>query len=199
MKLIVNIRGCNGAGKSTIPMSMLDDPEMYVVTKPYKGKDKGILTVFPTYGWVALGTYKNKTGGLDVFPNNELTHKAFWYALKKFPEYDILMEGVIASTIRSTYVNLFNEAKEKYPERQVLIVNFIPPLEVCLERVQLRNGGKAINESAVEQKWKIINRNVQKFKDEGFISLRVDNSKCSKDKMLKNFLKLVDKYRRQTS
>lgn len=194
-RLLVNIRGCNGAGKSTIPMSMLDDPKMFIVSKPYQGKEKEVLTVFPTYGWVALGTYKTKTGGLDKFPNNELTQKVLWYALKKFPEYDILMEGVIASTVRSTYVNLFHEVERKYPERTVMILNLITPLDVCLQRIQLRNGGKSIKEEAVANKHKIVLRNIEKFKDEGFLSLGIDPSNTPKDKVLKKFLKIVDKYR----
>lgn len=194
-RLLVNIRGCNGSGKSTIPMSMMDDPDMYVIEKPYKGKRKKILTVFPTYKWIALGTYFNKTGGLDVFPNNELTQKALWYALKKFPEYNIMMEGVIASTIKSTYVNLFHEVEEKYPDTKIIIVNFVPPFEVCLDRIQKRNGGKPIKEEIVRRKWKAVNRNVQAFKDEGFITLKVDTSKVSKYEVLPKFLRTVNKYK----
>ena len=194
-RLLINIRGCNGSGKSTIPMSMMDDPDMYVIEKPYKGKCKKILTVFPTYRWIALGTYFNKTGGLDVFPNNELTQKALWYALKKFPEYNIMMEGVIASTIKSTYINLFHDVEEKYPDTKIIIMNFVPPLEVCLNRIQKRNGGKPIKEEAVRNKWKIVNRNVQAFKNEGFVSIRVDTSKISKGDMLRTFEEKIEKYK----
>ena len=82
MPIIVNLRGTNGSGKSSIPMSMLDDPEMYVVEKPYKGKLRKIATVFPSYGWIAMGTYFNKTGGIDTFPDVTLMRKSFWYLLK---------------------------------------------------------------------------------------------------------------------
>ncbi len=196
-RLLVNIRGCNGAGKSTIPMSMMNDPEMYVVSKPYKGKDKKILTVFPTYKWVALGTYFNKTGGMDCLPNKELKQKALWYALKKFPEYNILMEGVIDSTIFSTYAELFKEVEEKYSNVKVIIMNFLPPFAVCLERVYQRNDGKPIKEDQVLHKYKIVERNLKKFKDEGFISLKIDTSKVRKENMLKCFLKTIEKYQEE--
>ena len=194
-RLLINIRGCNGSGKSTIPMSMMNDPDMYVIEKPYKGKQRKILTVFPTYKWVALGTYFNKTGGLDVFPNNELTQKALWYALKKFPEYDIMMEGVIASTVFSTYSDIFHRVEEKYPNTKVIVFNMLPPFETCLERVYSRNGGKPVKEEQIENKWKIVQRNIQKFKNEGFITLKVDTSRVSKDDMLTKFLKTVNKYK----
>lgn len=198
-KLIVNIRGCNGSGKSTIPMGMMDDPEMYTVYKhiPNRKSKLGIATVFPSYGWVALGTYFNKTGGMDCLPNNEVIQKAFWYVLKKYPEYDILMEGVIASTISSTYINLFKEAEERYPDRRIVILSFNTPLEVCLDRIYKRNGGKPIKEDAVELKWKMVQRAAKKFKAAGFTSIKIDNTRTKKEDMTKKFLTLMEKYRKE--
>ena len=176
MKYILNIRGTNGSGKSTIPMSMMDDPEMFVITKPYQGKPTKIATVFPNYGWVALGTYFNKTGGLDRFKNNEITQKAFWYVLKKYPEYNLLMEGIISSTIFSTYFELFNEAEKKYPNRKTVILWLNPDVEICLERIQQRNGGKPIKEDLVRNKANMILRACKKFKESGIEVIRWNNS-----------------------
>lgn len=180
-------------------MGMMDDPEMYTVYRhiPNRKSKMGIATVFPSYGWVALGTYFNKTGGMDCLPNNEVIQKTFWYILKKYPEYDILMEGVIASTISSTYINLFKEAEEKYPERKVVILSFNTPVDVCLERIYKRNGGKPIKEAAVIQKWGMVQRAAKKFKDAGFSTINIDNSGTSKDRMLSRFLKIVEKYRKE--
>lgn len=193
-RLLVNIRGCNGAGKSTIPISMMDDPEMYVVTKKYQGKDRKILTIFPTYGWIALGSYHNKTGGMDGFPDKVITQKALWYALKHFPNYSILMEGVLASTVYSTYSEMFKKAEKEFGVT-VVILNFLPPFETCLERVYQRNGGKPIKEEAVLTKWKTVNRNVEKFKADGFYSIKIDNSRTPKESMLVKFLKFIEKYK----
>lgn len=190
-KLLVNIRGCNGSGKSTIPISMMDDPDMYIVEKPYNGKSKRILTVFPSYGWVALGSYFNKTGGLDTFPNNKFTKKVLKYCIRHYPEYDILMEGIIASTIYSTYRDLFKLVKKRYSITPV-VINFIPPLDIAINRIYQRNCGKPINEDAVENKWNIVKRNHFKFKDDGFISLIVDTNLCKKQEMLGNFLDVID-------
>ena len=178
-------------------MSMLDDPEMYVIEKPYNGKSKKIATVFPSYGWVAMGTYFNKTGGLDGFPNTVFTKKVFWYLLKKFPEYNLLMEGVLASTVFSTYAELFKSAQEKYPEREVYIISLLPPLNTCLKRIQKRNGGKPIKENLVELKYKSIQRNVQKFKDSGLVSLTWDNRgamKEGKPKLIHQLEDLIEEY-----
>ena len=187
MKVLVNIRGCNGAGKSTIPLSMMDDPLMKVVGVGPKGS-RPFLTLFPTYGWIALGTYFNKTGGLDCYRSNDETR----LALEKALEYDmdILMEGVIASTIKSTYAELFKQV-----DRKVIIMSFLPPFEVCLERIYSRNGGKPIKEEQVLSKYRTVERNVEYFKQQGLTSLRINTAKVPRELMLPKFLKTVEKYR----
>ncbi len=196
MRALVNIRGCNGAGKSTIPMSMMDDPEMYVhEIRGSDGKRMSAITVFPTYGWVALGTYFNKTGGMDTLRDNWTTRMTLYAALDGFPEYNVLMEGIMASTIRSTYIDLFQEVQEYYgDDLTIMIISLLPPVEVAISRVYSRNGGKPINEEAVRGKWETVARNVAAFSEAGFTSLRVDSSKVSKDKMLKAFLKTIKKH-----
>ena len=195
MRMLVNIRGCNGAGKSTIPMSMMDDPDMYVhEIIGSDGKRMSAITVFPTYGWVALGTYFNKTGGMDTLRDNWTTRMTMYAALDGFPEYNVLMEGIMASTIRSTYIDLFHEVEEYYDDLKVIIISLLPPVEIAISRVYSRNGGKPIQEEAVRGKWETVAKNVSAFSEAGFTSLRVDSSKVSKDKMLKAFLKTIKKY-----
>ena len=195
--MLVNIRGCNGSGKSTIPMSMMDDPEMFVQELVGSdGKKISALTVFPTYGWVALGTYFNKTGGLDTLKNNEVTRMTLYAALDLFPEYDVLMEGIMASTIRSTYIDLFHEVERSYKRLKILIISLLPPVEIAIERVYSRNGGKPIKEDAVRGKWNTVERNARYFAEAGFDSIRVNSAKVKKSQMLPAFLKTVEKHRR---
>ena len=197
--MLVNVRGCNGAGKSTIPMSMMDDPNMYVhEIVGSDGKKISAITVFPSYGWVALGTYFNKTGGLDTLKNNAVTKLTLFAALDGFPEYDVLMEGIMASTIRSTYIDLFHEVEDYYGKKRlkVIVVSLLPPIDVALSRVYKRNGGKPINEAAVAGKWNTVARNVEAFAEAGFTSVKVNSAKVKKKSMLPAFLKTVDKYRR---
>ena len=195
-RMLVNIRGCNGAGKSTIPMSMMDDPEMYVhEIRGSDGKRMSAITVFPSYGWVALGTYFNKTGGMDTLRDNWTTRMTLYAALDGFPEYNVLMEGIMASTIRSTYIDLFQEVQEYYgDDLTIMIISLLPPVEVAISRVYSRNGGKPINEEAVRGKWETVARNVAAFREAGFISLKVNSAKVPKEKMLSAFLKTVRKY-----
>lgn len=180
-------------------MSMMDDPEMYV--HEIRGSDNkriGAITVFPSYGWVALGTYFNKTGGMDTLKNNWCTRQTLLAALDGFPEYNVMMEGIMASTIFSTYVSLFNDVQDYYQmmgeDLQVLILSLVPPVEVAISRVYSRNGGKPIKEESLCSKWETVSRNVDKFAMAGFISIRVNSAKVPKEKMLSAFVKTVHKY-----
>ena len=180
-------------------MSMMElDPDFEVV-KLGVGKNgkpcAPALTVFHKLKWVALGTYFNKTGGMDTYGTNAETKTALFHALTDYPDYDIVMEGVIASTIKSTYAELFKQLEEY--GHQVLIMAFVPPLEVCLERIQQRNGGKPIKEDLVASKWHSVNSGVDYFRNAGLTCLRIDTSRCSRENMLRNFLNTVEKYRRE--
>lgn len=186
-KLLVNIRGTNGSGKSTVPIMMRDDPDAYEVTRPYKGKPKKILTVYPNYGWVALGVYDRQIGGLDKFPSKAFTEKVLRYALKKYPEYNVLMEGILAATTYSTYVQMFKEVQEDF-NVQPVIYYFMPPVETCIERIRKRNGGKPFKEELVQDKYVTMQRGIKKFKQAGdFPVFVVDNSDMSKKAVIAQF------------
>jgi hypothetical protein len=186
---LVNVRGCNGAGKSSIPLQLLaKDRGAFIFT--WKGKDKA--TCFPSFRFVAMGRYRTKTGGLDGFSGNEETLDLL-EALWKTP-FDILMEGVISSTIFSTYAELFKELEKRNdPKRAVGVMSLVPPLEVALNRVQSRNGGKEVDTKAITSKWNTVSRNVDKFKEEGLNSWRSDNSGIALDETLNWFFGELNK------
>ena len=46
MRYLINIRGTNGSGKSSIISSMLNDPDAYLITKSYHGKSKKFVQYF---------------------------------------------------------------------------------------------------------------------------------------------------------
>lgn len=198
MRKIVNIRGCNGSGKSSIPISMLDDPKMYIIEKPWQGKMKKIATVFPTYGWVAMGHYQCKTGGMDTLPDNTICmRKIFWYLLKHFPEYNLLMEGVLCCTVFNPYVKLFNEAMEKYPDTTVYVVSLLPSLQTCIDRVYKRNGGKKIKEDDVGKKYQSTIRFAERFTQYGINSITWDNTVITDDKLIHQLEDKIDEWEKE--
>lgn len=188
---LINIRGCNGSGKSTIPISMMESDECsFEVMWQRDGKSRVIGTVFPKYNYIAIGHYHSKCGGMDsIKDTNEIKEavNALWNL-----SYNILMEGIMASTVRKTYIELFQRMNEIHSlQRDIIVFNLLPPLEVCLDRIQKRNGGKPIKEELVLSKWKTVERNVQHFQNAGFKSLRVSNEEVDKDETLNWFFNQI--------
>lgn len=189
---LVNVRGCNGSGKSSIPLAFLEaDPKAFELVYGIKGKEKVMATVFPTYGWMSMGSYRTKCGGLDSYRTKEQTIESL-ELLWELP-FNIIMEGVIMSTIRSTYIDLFTTInKQQKSQRQILVYNLLPPLDTCLERIQKRNGGKPVKVDQVSGKWETVRKNVDYFLDAGIQAVVVDNSGVELKDTLSWFLKTVE-------
>lgn len=187
-KKLVNVRGTNGSGKSTIPFSMLAaDPKSFELTYAFENRERVIATVFPTLGWLALGSYRTACGGLDSYKTTEQTFDSI-RLLWDLP-FNILMEGVISSTVRGSYQDFFKSVNgEMEKPRDIIIFTLLPPFETCLARIQVRNGGKAIKQDQVLSKYRTIERNVQHFKDAGLDSRSGDNSIITKEETLSWFL-----------
>ena len=195
-QLLVNIRGCNGSGKSTVPLQMMVDPDKYELSVYDDGKSPK-LTIFPNYKWIALGTYNNKTGGMDTFKNNQCTFDALDKAIELSKElsFDILMEGVISSTIYSTYSNLFQAKSNENPWLHILILNYLTDVEVCIDRVIKRSGNPNIKKKEIRSKWSTVQRNHYRFKKDGLKSVIINNENTPVESMLKIFLRTVERYR----
>lgn len=170
-------------------MMMRDaDPDTFEIDWYINGRKKVLATVFPNYKFLALGSYKTgvNCGGLDTFKTTQHTI----YALKllwNLP-YNILLEGIMASTVRQTYIDLFHEVNsENILKRDIIIYNILPPLQVCLDRVQKRNGGKPVKEEQIGSKWNTVEKNVKYFEYAGFRSLRVSNENVAPGETLKWF------------
>lgn len=171
---LVNLRGTNGSGKSSVPFSFINaDKRAFELTYEINGRNKVLATVCPTFGWLFIGPYRTKCGGLDAFKGNDQTAdtlRMVW----NLP-FNILMEGVISSTVYSTYSELFKKMNADN-SRHLTIVTLAPPVETCLARIQLRNGGKEIKTEQVESKYRTMMRNHEKFLSDGFECLKLDNS-----------------------
>lgn len=141
--MILNIRGCNGSGKSTLARGLLSDRAAHWnvggVTCTY---DPPLLLVGPYLG-------KN-TPGCDCLKTFDDTRAAIRAALKIGVE-NIVFEGVVISTVYSSWAAFDDELG-----RRVTWAFLDTPLDVCLARIQARNGGKPINEQLVADKVKAI-------------------------------------------
>lgn len=189
--MLINLRGCNGSGKSTIPLAMKEsDPYAFELMWRSDGKDRVVATVFPSYQFLALGKYSTACGGMDSLKTTDdvkMALEAVWSL-----NYNILMEGILASTVRKTYIELFKNMNSEHKfQREIVIFNLLPPLQVCLDRIQVRNGGKPIKEQLVENKWKIVEGNVKHFEAAGFKCFKVSNEGITREDTLKWFFDIL--------
>ena len=184
---IVNIRGCNGAGKSTVPMRMLEeDPDVFMITQ--SGKD--IATVFPNFKFVAVGKYFTKTGGVDGVKNTDTMKKIISY-LNLLP-YHIIYEGILASTVFSTHRDILKGLEDGVTKRKATILNIVPPFDLIRKRILSRNGGNNdVKWEQIEGKYKTVKKNHPKFVDAGLNSIIVSNEDVKLEETTKWFLNLI--------
>lgn len=172
--MIINLRGTNGSGKSTIAKAILERPDSYmspVVLGAYetpKGKTrvvdgyKSVLN-FGEHLIIVVGPYRTNCGGCDAIKTQDLVCDAVRRAVSI--GQNVLFEGVIVSTLYDRYRKLSQELRAL--GHGYIWAYLDTPLELCLQRIQLRNGGKPIKTSLVENKVKAIRSTRHKAESAG--------------------------------
>ena len=161
---IINVRGPNGSGKTTllkmlgknythlypgirdarnkpIPITLCKNPWEKVT-----GEERGSIALIGDYTPMATGT----TAGCDRIPTQQ-DIKNVINSINHAVEY-VIFEGVIVSTIYGPW----KEFADPHGGMTWAFLN--TPLDLCLGRIQARNGGKVINEKLVVDKFHTINR-----------------------------------------
>jgi predicted kinase len=156
MKTFLNIRGANGSGKSTLARAFFGENDATVDLAHYKtksGRDRSVTgRSNPDRNALVVGDYSTMAGGLDKVPNFALQFAAIEAGL--LLEDLVVAEGVLASTVYGSWAM---HAEKLAAEGVRVIWAFLDtPLEVCLERIQKRNGGKPIKEDLVANKVRSI-------------------------------------------
>jgi len=187
----VNVRGCNGSGKTTLLRKLATDSRCKVRTvlvsqeyKPKEGKKQpaGVfeemetgrlmimhpaipVTITPD-GLAILGDYTpaaatSTTAGCDRIKTQEAAKKALEAVAALYDVTHVLFEGVVVSTIYGPW-------KEWSQQHGGMVWAFLDtPLDICLNRIQRRNGGKPIKEDQVAAKHQTIARVRQKAQLDG--------------------------------
>jgi predicted ABC-type ATPase len=150
----INVRGCNGSGKTTL-LRQLGKEATHVTQVTVPDHRPIPITIGP--GWAIVGDYTEAaagctTAGLDRIKTQAAAKAAAEEAAKLPGVNTVLFEGVVVSTIYGPW-------KEWSDRNGGMIWAFLDtPLEVCLQRIQARNGGKPIKEDQVADKHRTISR-----------------------------------------
>ena len=182
----INLKGCNGSGKSTVVFEMLRTGNwVYITTEAHQKKPIAIYS--RKYNTVILGTYMSQCGGCDTLSNTKVVAellKLFWDK-----DVNVLYEGVIVGDIKSTFYELMKELRERY-YRHVSFCFMGTTIRECLARVQKRNGGKEVNENLIRGKYATSIRQLKWYLEQGDVECTVLDTKHPKNVVFRKFLEL---------
>jgi hypothetical protein len=137
--MIVNLRGNNGSGKTTIVKKFLAEfPQqpLFAALGP-KYPEAYKLTLPRNVHLYVLGPYHSRTGGIDA-----LSGRGFDQVLRLLDKYKakghVLFEGVVISTSFGS-VGAWLEKNKK----ESIVAFLDTPLEVCLSSIRQRTGDEA--------------------------------------------------------
>jgi gluconate kinase len=180
--MIINIRGTNGSGKSTIARALRGVNYNEVGLVPFK-------TAAGSPRWVpgyvnretrigVVGSYETECGGCDTIKTQDLICDS----VRRMATIDqpktrhVVFEGVLVSTILKRYLDLAREFNGT-PQGPFVWAFLQTPAQVCLDRIQARNGGKPIKEELVVSKIRQIEnvrRKVEALPDQTVVLLDSD-------------------------
>lgn len=184
----VNIRGTNGSGKSTLgkALSVVDNRSFYLV----KGK-KTIATVFPSYSWIFLGKYNPKNnGGCDTLDGYEQVIEVLLSLYKK--PFHILFEGFIVTSSYVKYNKFLRYMKENGGHRKTLVINMLPPMEVCINRVYSRNGGKEFGHDSLKAKYAQTKLSIKNTPEYNIPSIEYNNENDNLKDVINIMFRLIE-------
>lgn len=133
-RLILNLRGTSGSGKTTVARKLMENVPSLSLTD-VREKVLGMRVERP--GWrnplFLIGRYDNVCGGMDTVPTQdrcaELVTKAYSYG-------HVICEGLLASGVGPKATLPAACIAAAGPNAWFLCLD--TPLEICLERVQRR-------------------------------------------------------------
>lgn len=182
--VIINLKGCNGSGKSTIPQQLIEHDENVVLLTLNKEDPLPIATLCGTSNTIIIGRYFTACGGCDtLIPSQvQVIIQKLWLR-----DYNILFEGVIVGDIKSTFYELMKACRELSP-RQVHFCFMGTHFKECLKRIQKRNGGKEINTEMVRQKYRNALKHLQYYLEMGDVDCWVLPTDGSRTRVYERFL-----------
>jgi hypothetical protein len=171
--VIINIRGTNGSGKTTIVKKFLKFPhsELYGVLgvkRPEAYKvDLGKGAKRPLF---VIGSYQSATGGMDALPLSATEQVGLLIKYQKLGH--VLFEGVVISTYYGAVGDWLAAHRQ-----EALVIFLNTSLEVCLDSIKTRTG-EASRTKNVEAKIKSIESARKRMIESGIPTLTLNRDEA---------------------
>lgn len=186
---IFYFKGTNGSGKSTIPLAyVLSDPDL----REYRGSHSNRVLALecPNYRLAVVGNYSVNTncGGADTIKTfDEMEHIIENLSSNLPLDYDIIFEGILPSTIYTTWVERLKSICER-SSKTLSVVYLDIPVGVAIERVKGRSGND-FNADLVVEKHKRIMSHIARY-PELYPDLKIltfKSSELTKEELVQQF------------
>lgn len=183
--MILNLRGTNGTGKSTVAHAILkkaDARPLEFWPNTRSPKPKAYAGIWKGVPIVILGSYETVCGGMDTITDiNDARDLIVKYGTDE--NYPIMFyEGLFISHCLGTVAKGMTDAGLK--ERTVLAY-LDTPLEVCLERVHKRRAErgntKPFKEQNVIDDYQRVEWNYAKATRDGWDAVNIDHLNAQKE------------------
>jgi|AntDeeMetageno50_2_1112565.scaffolds.fasta_scaffold10892_1 hypothetical protein len=162
----INIRGTNGSGKTTLLRGLVASAQVEKLRVPIPGGRKNDVITIAGDNCAVVGDYSSRTtggysAGLDRIQTQAEAKSAIEFAAT-LPGVDVvLFEGLLVSTIYGPWLE-WSRANGG-----MCWAYLDTPINLCLDRVQRRNGGKPVKTEQIVAKHRTIDRTKQKAEADG--------------------------------
>lgn len=166
MTKFINVRGTNGSGKTTLLRNLaLDYGVVQVKHVTAQRQPKGVPITVLNMGCALVGDYsanaKGTTAGLDRIKTQAGAKEAIVNAAGLDNVSIVLFEGILVSTIYTPWRDWSQSIGG------MIWAYLDTPIDVCIKRVQERNGGKSVKDDLIKSKYTTIDRTMAKAKLDG--------------------------------
>ncbi len=173
MNKIITIRGTNGSGKSWLVRQLMDRyPFNIVEVNPKNGFP--IVYHNSSLNMFILGDYRSHLNapGCDVMSTTVVEILANLQRLNQTGH--VVFEGVTTAATYGRYADL----AKQLPSGAFIWCFIDTPLDICIQRIYSRNGGKPIKEHKVAAMIRQISTQPGKAKAEGWPVYMIDHQKA---------------------